>query len=225
MSDNFRITRYKQRDWPSREAFTIGSYNVIAEPLDPPENVLLPSLHIKLGLMKIFVKALNKEGQTFKYLLQKFRQISDAKLHAGIFNRPKIRTLLKDKDFDIKVVGIERNAWRKFSTVIEGFLGNKGSSEYVSHVNELMKSFEKLGARMSIKMHFLQSHLDCFPENCGDYSEEQGERFHQDIKTMETRFQGRWDINMLADYCWCLKRDEPIIFHKRKASRTSFHGK
>ena len=80
-----------------------------------------------------------------------------------------------------------------------------------------MKSFEKLGARMSIKMHFLQSHLDYFPENCGDYSEEQGERFHQDIKTMETRYQGRWDINMLADYCWCLKRDEPITLHKRKA--------
>ena len=78
---------------------------------------------------------------------------------------------------------------------------------------------------MSIKMHFLQSHLDYFPENCGDYSEKQGDRFYQDIKTMETRYQGRWDINMLSDYCWCLKRDEPIIFHKQKVSRTSFLGK
>ena len=61
--------------------------------------------------MKIFVKALNKECQAFKYLLQKFPQISKAKLHPGIFNGPKIRTLLKDKDFDIKMVGIERDAW------------------------------------------------------------------------------------------------------------------
>ena len=88
-----------------------------------------------------------------------------------------------------------------------------------------MKSFEKMGARMSIKMHFLHLHLDYFPANCGDYSEKQGERFHQDIKTMETRYQGRWDINMLADYCWCLKRDEPTSLHKRKSSRTSFLGK
>ena len=98
--------------------------------------------------MENFVKALNKKGQAFKYLLQKFPQISDAKLHAGIFDGPKITTLLNDKDFDIKMVGIERDAWRTFSTVIEGFLGNKRSSEYVSHVNELMKSFEKLGACM-----------------------------------------------------------------------------
>ena len=38
-------------------------------------------------------------------------------------------------------------------------------------------------------------------------SEEHGERFHQDIKSMETRYQGRWDVSMMADYCWCLKRD------------------
>ena len=41
---------------------------------------------------------------------------------------------------------------------------------------------------MSIKVHFLQSHLDRFPENLGDFSEEQGKRFHQDIKVMEERY-------------------------------------
>jgi hypothetical protein len=29
-------------------------------------------------------------------------------------------------------------------------------------------------------------------------SEEQGERFHQDIKEMEWRYQGRWNVNMIA---------------------------
>ena len=43
-----------------------------------------------------------------------------------------------------------------------------------------------------------------FPENFGDTSEEQGQRFHQDIKTMEDRYQGRWDIHMMADYWWNL---------------------
>ena len=41
---------------------------------------------------------------------------------------------------------------------------------------------------MSIKVHCLHSHLDRFPENLGDFSEEQGERFHQDIKVMEERY-------------------------------------
>ena len=44
---------------------------------------------------------------------------------------------------------------------------------------------------MSVKVHFLHSHLDYFPENLGAMSEEQGERFHQDLKTMEKRYQGR----------------------------------
>ena len=43
---------------------------------------------------------------------------------------------------------------------------------------------------MSIKVHFLHSHLDKFPENLGDVSEEQGESFHQYIKVMGERYQG-----------------------------------
>ena len=75
---------------------------------------------------------------------------------------------------------------------------------------------------MSIKMHYLHSHLDCFPHNLGDLSEEQGERFHQDIKTMEERYQGRWDTHMMADYCWNLMRDLPGKKHSRKALKRSF---
>ena len=36
-----------------------------------------------------------------------------------------------------------------------------------------------------VQLHFLDSHIDYFPENLGAYSEEQGERFHQDICTIE----------------------------------------
>ncbi|GFX77484.1 uncharacterized protein TNCV_1743821 [Trichonephila clavipes] len=44
-------------------------------------------------------------------------------------------------------------------------------------------------------------------ENLGAVSEEQGERFHLDIREMERRYQGRWNVNMMADYCWMLKRE------------------
>ncbi|GFS60199.1 uncharacterized protein TNCV_2827061 [Trichonephila clavipes] len=70
---------------------------------------------------------------------------------------------------------------------------------------------------MSVKVHFLHSHLDYFPENLGAVSEEQGECFHQDIKEMERRYQRRWDVNMMADYCWMLKRENSQE-HSRKTS-------
>ncbi|GBP95366.1 hypothetical protein EVAR_99749_1 [Eumeta japonica] len=54
---------------------------------------------------------------------------------------------------------------------------------------------------MSIKLHFLHSHLDRFPENLGDMSEEQGERMRQDLRVMEERYQGFCDTNIMADYC------------------------
>jgi len=34
-----------------------------------PSKILLPSMHLKLGLMKNFVKAMNQEEAAFTYLL------------------------------------------------------------------------------------------------------------------------------------------------------------
>ena len=75
---------------------------------------------------------------------------------------------------------------------------------------------------MSVKIHYLHSHISDFSDNIGDVSEEQGERFHQDIKVMEQRYQGRWDSNMMADYCWNLMRDVPQAEHQRSATRKKF---
>ena len=44
-------------------------------------------------------------------------------------------------------------------------------------------------------------------------SDEQGERFPQNIKTMEEHYQGRWDNQMMADYCWSIKGDLNSIEH------------
>ena len=53
---------------------------------------------------------------------------------------------------------------------------------------------------MSLKIHFLHSHLDFFPPNMGEINNERGERFHQ-VKEMENRSQERITKNMLADCC------------------------
>lgn len=82
---------------------------------------------------------------------------------------------------------------------------------------ELVESFRDMGCNMSYKLHIMAEHLDEFPTNCSDFSDEMGERFHQEIKTSEKRYQGRYDKRMLADYCWFLKRETVRI--SRKSSR------
>ena len=57
-------------------------------------------------------------------------------------------------------------------------------------MEELLSSYQKLGCNMSVKIHFLSSDLEFFPENCGSVSDEHGERFHQDIAPMEGRYKG-----------------------------------
>ena len=151
------------------------------------------------------------------YISNVFPGLSEEKKKAGIFDGPQIRMLMKDSDFTSHMNSNELTAWNSFKDVVKNFLGNHKAPNYRELVRKMLSAFGKLGANMSIKVHFLFSHLDRFPDNLGDYSEEQGERFHQDIKTMEKRYQGRWDEHMTADYCWNLLRDCPKVSHKRKS--------
>ena len=84
-------------------------------------------------------------------------------------------------------------------------------------VYKLIESYKEMECPMSLKIHFLHSHSDFFPENFGAISDEQDERFHKDIKTMETWYQGCWNENMMADHCWLLYRDNPDKMFKRKS--------
>ena len=53
--------------------------NVINPPLVVPEKIYLPPLHRNLGLMKNFVKGIDKTGRGFEYVRNKFPNVSDAK--------------------------------------------------------------------------------------------------------------------------------------------------
>ena len=116
----------------------------------------------------------------------------------------------------------ELASWLSFVEVVESFLGTRKANNYKDVLQNLLDNFQALGINMSIKVHYLHSHLDRFRENLGDVSNEQGERFHQDIKVVEERYQGRWDKEMLSDYCWCLKRDKPDYQHSRKSKKQKF---
>jgi len=136
--------------------------NVENQPLVEPSKILLPSMHLKLGLMKNSVKAMNQEEAAFTYLRGKFPRLSEAKLKEGIFIGPQIRDLIKDKYFDKFLQGNEKTAWDSFKFVVIGFLGNRRAQNYEELVHNLLQSYLKLGCSMSLKIHFLHSHLDFF---------------------------------------------------------------
>ena len=94
------------------------------QPLVEPSKSLLPSMHLKLGLMKNFVKATNQEEAAFAYLWEKFPRLSEAKLKESIFIGPQIRELIKDEYFDKLLQGDEKAAWDSFKFVVKVFSGN-----------------------------------------------------------------------------------------------------
>ena len=51
-------------------------------------------------------------------------------------------------------------------------------------MQDLLTPHKVMECNMSVKIHFLESHLDFFPENLCEVSDEHGERFHQDIMAM-----------------------------------------
>lgn len=69
--------------WEKRSGFTIGMMNVKEKTLVPPEKILMPTLHIKLGLVGSFVRRMNKDDDAFKYLKVLFQGLSIAKIKAG----------------------------------------------------------------------------------------------------------------------------------------------
>ena len=151
--------------------------------------------------MKHFVKALDTDGYCLKYLCESFPALSFEKIKAGVFDGPQIRQLMKDNAFPNSLNETERRAWFSFASVVENLLGITKSDDYRNIVETILENYHKLGCNMSIQVHFLNSHLEQFPDNLGAVSDEQAERFRQDIKVMEERYQKRWDIHMMADYC------------------------
>ena len=90
--------------------------------------------------------------------------------------------------------------WNAFRQICHNFLGKRRAENYKQLVENLLASYEKIGCRMSLKLHVLHSHLNFFTDNYGDVSDEHEERFHQQIATMERRYKGKWSAAMLGDF-------------------------
>ena len=70
--------------------FILTPNTPLHEPLVDRNKSLFPPLHIKLGLIKQFVKVLHNDGDTFKYICRLFPTLTIEKLKAGIFDGPQM---------------------------------------------------------------------------------------------------------------------------------------
>jgi len=89
-----------------------GQKNVVHPSLVNSDMIILPSRHMKFGLFKNFVKALDKNVVGFYYLKETFPRVSDSKIKEGIFVGPQIRALIGDGKFEDLLSQIEKSTWK-----------------------------------------------------------------------------------------------------------------
>ena len=92
----------RQKTTLDKKTLDPGVKNIQRKNLVDPKKLLFPPLHIKLGLIKQFVKVLPKESECFKYLSDQFPGLTKQKLKEGVFVKPDIRKMMKNENFERK---------------------------------------------------------------------------------------------------------------------------
>ena len=62
--------------------------------------------------------------------------------------------------------------------MVNNFLGNNKAENYADLVNNMLTTFKNLGYNLSVKMHYMFSHIDHFPDNLGSMTDEQGKEMY-----------------------------------------------
>ena len=125
-----------------------------------PDKVLIPQLHIKLRLMKNFVKAMGKHHSNgFKFLCKKFSQLSHTKLKEESFVGLQIRKVLEDLEFEKTLNILEPRALHAFKWICVNFLGNFKSPSYQECVAKLMMMMMIFYSRLVTIFKYMQCTL------------------------------------------------------------------
>ncbi|GBM26327.1 hypothetical protein AVEN_239334-1 [Araneus ventricosus] len=86
-------------------------------------------------------------------------KLSEAKLKEGGFTVPDIRKLLSDSLFSETMGDKEIEAWDSFKDVVHRHLENTKDPLYKTNVQRILTAYEAQGCKMSLKVHFLHSHI------------------------------------------------------------------
>jgi hypothetical protein len=96
----------------------------------------------------------------------------------------QICVMLASQHHEEAMTVVEGKAWEAFRMVVTYFFGSNKCENYEEIVESLIQHYEVLGCRMSIKLHYLHSHLEFLRPNV-DVSKKHDECFHQDVEAIE----------------------------------------
>lgn len=140
---------------------------------------------MKLGLIKLFVKAMRKcNSNGLVYFCKTFPSTSQTKLQEGIFVGPQIRRVLKDQYFEKTIVQVRITC----STGVAKVLDNVKSPSFQARVDGLVESYRKMSCLMSLKIHFLYYYFNFFSDNHGTVSGKHGKPGHSSYVKSLPRF-------------------------------------
>ena len=108
---------------------------MICQPLVLTEKILLPILHIKLGLEKQFIKALKTDSKALSDVRLIFPKLSEAKMKGNIFKKPDLDNAWL-QEMEDKVTASE--TWQSFHIVVHGFI-RRNEAQYEDSVETLMQ--------------------------------------------------------------------------------------
>lgn len=204
-----------------------GNFSFIEEPLVPAAKIVLPELHVKLGVFQVYIKrlcSLHEENPrpAYEHYLQKFK-LSEEKLKAGAINGVDVRRLVDDEVFaellESEGASPESEAWQAFVQVDKRFFGKDDRPEdYQVLVGDMIGTFQRMGCNMSLKMHLMVDHLDLFPAHLGTWSDQHGERGHQEVKSSARLYGDTRTTRVLTERMHQVKRPSaqpPHCKHKR----------
>ncbi|KAJ4444570.1 hypothetical protein ANN_06365 [Periplaneta americana] len=110
---------WEKEEWPTRVEFDVSDENIQNEPVRESKKIILPPLHIKLGLMKQYVKALDKDDACFNRHVARMGESRNRVL----VGRPKgkrplgrLRRRWEDNiKMDLRQVGCDDRDWIKLA--------------------------------------------------------------------------------------------------------------
>ena len=122
----------------------------------------LPSLYIKLGLIKISVKVVCKWNEGFEFLKAKIFQNKWDQDERRDFCLSTNHTIIRRPSLSTKLNCALRTGWTASEHVWRNFLGNEKLENYHKFLRDLISSYGSMGCKMSSQLHFLDSFLRFF---------------------------------------------------------------
>ena len=86
-----------------------------------------------------------------------------------------VRELVQEVKFDDQLSEVEKAAWKSFKIVTLNSMVNHKAVKRSGVVANLVQSYKAMGCNVSLKVHFLYSNLDFFPENIRAVSNKHGQ--------------------------------------------------